>query len=167
MTTSNRDCLWRELIVDVKNRRATYRGNPIEISPNTPFPFRMLACLREAFPSRVNKNILIEQVWENEDYEESNYYKLRSALNTALQPHDLVLNMPDRLGMSIAVLHESKSPAAQSDPISEVDYPSKVVAYKTWEPSKKILSKAERSITIVDGFFSECWDLDLIINFAR
>ena len=161
MSTSERDLLWRELVVDVENRRATYRGNPIEISPNTPFPFRMLECLRNAFPSLVSKDILIEHVWENEGTE--SYYKLREALQIVLRPHGIVLKMPDRLGMSIAVLNQSKSSAVQSNPTGNADYLSKVVAYKTWEPSKKILSRAEHSITVVDGFFSEHWDLDLCV----
>lgn len=159
--------LRQELIVDVKNCRATYRGSPLEISPNTPFPFRMLACLREAFPSRVNKETLIEQVWHSEEgSDDSSYYKLRAAVDSALRPHGLALSMPWRLGMSLEVLHESEIPVAQGNRIGEVDYPSKVVVYGTWEPSKEVMSKAEQSITIVDSFYSEYWDLDLCVGRA-
>lgn len=158
MSASVRDMLRRDLIVDVNNFCATYRGNPIDISPNTPFLFRMLACLSEAFPSRVNKEKLLKRTFEDAAYEESNYYILRSTLDTALRPHGLALDMPKRLGVRIEVLPESEGPVKQSEPMDGVDYPSNIVAYSTWKPAKEILCKAERTITIVDSFFSEHWD---------
>jgi hypothetical protein len=89
---------------------------------------------------------------------------MRKALDRALRPHGLALNMPDRLGMSIEVLQRVKNPIGQSSASSSnAHYPSKVMAHSTWEPAKKAMSEAERSIVIVDSFYSEHWELDLCV----
>jgi hypothetical protein len=119
--------------------------------------------LLEAFPSRVRKKILIDYVWGNEAPEESNYYKLRTDLDDALRSHGLALDMPRRYGTRLEILDEPKSPVAPSDPIKESGYPSKVMALGTWERAQDLVSEAQRTVVIIDGFFSEHLQLDLSV----
>jgi hypothetical protein len=124
----------------------------------------MLAYLLEAYPSPVRKKILFDQMRGDDALEESRFYQVRTELRNALRPHGLVLEKPRRYGTRLEIFHEqSKSLVAPSDPIREAGYPSKITAFRTWERAQDLVSKAQRTVVIIDGFFSEHCELDLCV----
>lgn len=71
--------------------------------------------------------------------------------------------MRRRLGTRLRILREPKIPAVLSDSNEEAAYPSKITVFRTWEQAQDLVSKAQRTVVIIDGFFSEHCELDLCV----
>lgn len=64
------------------------------------------------------------------------------------------------------MLPELTSPAVESLTAEEIVYSNKIVAHSDWGVAKEMASRAERSIVILDSFFSEYRQLDIWIKKA-
>lgn len=145
---------------------ATYKGQRLPIKL---LPLKVLACIHEQHPAMVSNEHLRRSVWNSTDVDPNLPQQQVSKANKVLPGFGLYIHSTTGKGYHIARVERvlglrssSQKTAGDRIPGQEGlpdDQKSKIVAHTTWKPSTIALSHAERSITIVDSFYSEYWDL--------
>lgn len=152
-----------DLLISPQNNRAEYKGNPVDL---THHEAKMLSCVHAAYPRAVPIAELSASVWAGEVV--GDLSGVRWSLNRKLLPLGLEIREDANWNCCLGLASEPAGWRVEvgaglkevRKKVRSARRGSKIVALGEWDDAVPVVTRAKKSIVILDTFFSEFPDFE-------